>query len=73
MRGLATTLYSFKGWETRGLVVYLGHQVTPKAVALAYTGLTRVKRHAEHSYITVVSAIPELAEYGSTWMEYLEK
>jgi hypothetical protein len=54
-------------------VVYLGHQVTPKAVALAYTGLTRVKRHAEHSYITVVSAIPELAEYGSTWMEYLEK
>ncbi len=69
----ATTLHSFKGWETRGLVVYTGHRFTPKALALAYTGLTRIKRHTEHSYITIVSALPELAEYGRTWTEYLER
>jgi hypothetical protein len=69
----ATTLHSFKGWETRGLVVYTGHRFTPKALALTYTGLTRIKRHTEHSYITIVSAVPELAEYGRTWTEYLER
>jgi hypothetical protein len=49
----ATTLHSFKGWETRSLMVYTGHRFTPKALALTYTGLTRIKRHTEHSYITI--------------------
>jgi len=63
----ATTLHSFKGWETRGLVVYTGHRRTRTGIALVYSGLTRIKRHSEGSYITVVSAIPELAEYGKRW------
>jgi hypothetical protein len=66
----ATTLHSFKGGETRGLVIYTGHRNTPKALALAYTGLTRIKCHADSSYITVVCAVPELAEYGKTWKDF---
>lgn len=63
----ATTLHSFKGWETRALVVYTGYHLTQRSRALIYSGLTRIKRHPDGSYITVVSAIPELAGYGSTW------
>jgi hypothetical protein len=66
-RATATSAYPLNSWRMGGL------QVVPQALALTYTGLTRVKRHAEHSYITVVSAIPELAEYGRTWMDYLER
>jgi hypothetical protein len=69
----ATTLHSFKGWETRGLVIYTGHRNSQKALALAYTGLTRIKRHPESSYITVVCAVPELSEYGRTWADYVTK
>jgi len=69
----ATTLHSFKGWETRGLVVYTGHRLTPKTMALIYTGLTRIKRHTKSSYITVVSALPELAAYGKTWGHFEER
>jgi len=69
----ATTLHSFKGWETRGLVIYAGHRNSQKALALTYTGLTRIKRHPECSYITVVSAVPELSAYGKTWAEYVQK
>lgn len=69
----ATTIHSFKGWETRGLVIYAGHRSTPRALALAYTGLTRIKRHVACSYITVVSAIPELTAYGRSWPSFTEK
>lgn len=69
----ATTLHSFKGWESRGLVIYTGHRYTPKALTLTYTGLTRIKRHSDSSYITVVCAIPELAEYGRSWTEFLQR
>jgi superfamily I DNA/RNA helicase len=63
----ATTLHSFKGLETRALVVYTGHIFNDKAKALAYTGMTRLKRHQKTSFLTIVSAIPEFAEYGKTW------
>ena len=68
----ATTMYSFKGWETRALVLYTGHVADKKAMTLIYAGLTRLKRHMEGSFLTVVSSIPKLAEYGKTWPEFAE-
>jgi hypothetical protein len=69
----ATTLHSFKGWESRALVIFLGSTVDAKSMALIYTGLTRLKRHPEMSYLTVVSCARELKEYGKTWPDYDER
>ena len=66
----ATTLHSFKGWETRALVVYIGHGFNESAKTLTYIGMTRLKRHLKTSLLTIVSAIPEFAEYGKTWPEF---
>lgn len=62
----ATTLHCFKGWESRALVIFIGQAVDTKSLALIYTGLTRLKRHTEGSYLTVVSCAYELREYGKT-------
>ena len=67
----ATTLHSFKGWESRAIVIYLGNKFTNKAKFLAYTGMTRLKRHPESSFLTIVSAISELESYGKTWPEFV--
>lgn len=69
----ATTLHSFKGWESRAIVICIGQQVDKKSLALIYTGLTRLKRHTEGSYLTVVSCADELLSYGKTWPKYVEK
>jgi hypothetical protein len=66
----ATTLHSFKGWETRALVIFIGAFCSQDKLALIYTGLTRIKRHAKGSYLTIVSCSQELHEYGKTWPEY---
>lgn len=66
----ATTLHSFKGWEARCLVIYVGPNVTPEGLALLYTGLTRIKRHVQGSSLTVVSCAPALRDYGATWPEF---
>jgi hypothetical protein len=63
----ATTLHSFKGWESRALVIFIGERVTNKDLALVYTGLTRLKRHLKGSYLTVVSCAERLKEYGKYW------
>lgn len=66
----ATTLHSFKGWESRSLIVYIGHKKDIHAMHLAYTGMTRLKRHVDGSYLTIICAIKELEEYGRTWPEF---
>ena len=66
----ATTLHSFKGWESRAIVIYLGHKYDLKSMFLAYTGMTRLKRHLESSFLTIVCAIPELKSYGNLWDEF---
>lgn len=63
----ATSLHSFKGWESRMLVVYISQAWTDESKALIYAALTRVKRSAHGSWLTVVCTAPELAEYGKTW------
>lgn len=68
----ATTLHSFKGWEARTLIVYMGRDITPGALALLYTGLTRLKRHSEGSFLTVISKSSELREYGKSWPDFVE-
>lgn len=67
----ATTLHSFKGWEARALVLYVSDTLSEQQMALVYTGLTRIKRHSEGSFLTVVSSLPDLDAFGRTWPEYV--
>lgn len=55
----ATTLHSFKGLESRHLVVYVDRIDRPEDLALLYVGLTRLKTHPNGSMLTVVSSCPD--------------
>ncbi len=66
----ATTIHSFKGWESRALVLYVGNSLDQKTLALLYTGLTRLKRHPDGSCLTVVSRSKELLEFGKSWPSF---
>lgn len=68
----ATTPHSFKGWETRHLIVFVGSVKGPRDRALLYTALTRLRRHEQGSCLTVVSCCDELREYGKSWPDYQE-
>ncbi len=68
----ATTLHSFKGWEAPLLVIHIDAAGGAQSLALIYAGLTRLKRRAEGSNLTVVCSAPELLEYGRTWPEFVE-
>jgi hypothetical protein len=63
----ATTIFSFKGWEGRALVVGVRSANHVTARRLVYAGLTRLKDHPMGSYLTIVCADPELASFGSQW------
>ena len=60
----ATTLHSFKGWETRHLVIYVSRIKSPTDRALLYTALTRLKKHPNGSILTVVSSCSDLRSFG---------
>ena len=66
----ATTLHSFKGWESRLLIIYIGESVSDKNLALIYTGLTRIKRSVDGSCLTIISSAHELLEYGKKWPSF---
>jgi hypothetical protein len=66
----ATTLHSFKGWESRLLVIYLSEADTHEKIAAIYAGLTRLKEHPLGCRLTVVSSNLALNDYGRTWPEY---
>ncbi|WPL18968.1 helicase [Thiorhodovibrio winogradskyi] len=68
----ATTIHSFKGWEARAIVLLIGARVTARTPALVYTGLTRLKRHREGSWLTVVCAAREYREFGRSWPDFQE-
>ena len=61
----ATTLHSFKGWESRHLILYVNRIESPEDRALFYTGLTRLKKHPNGSMLTVVSSCPNLYSFGA--------
>lgn len=65
-----TTLHSFKGWESRALVVQFAHASSPEALALVYAGITRLKRNDQGSYLTVVCNAPNLESYGREWPDF---
>lgn len=65
----ATTFHSFKGWETRLLVVYIASAHGSETRAGIYAALTRLKRHPAGSHIIVVCSDPELAEFGERYSE----
>ena len=66
----ATTLHSFKGWESRFLVIYIEEASSDEHLAAVYTGLTRIKQSHYGSWLTVVCSAPELNAFGKTWPEY---
>ncbi len=62
-----TTLHSFKGWESRALVVQVSKADSLDELSLLYTGITRLKKYHNGSYLTVVCSAPELEKFGRTW------
>lgn len=62
-----TTIQSFKGWESRALVVQISKASNPTELALAYAAITRLKQDERGCYLTVVCSAPELREFGLTW------
>jgi hypothetical protein len=58
------TVRSFKGWETRALV--MGIDTWPDAARRTYVALTRLKadRLGRPSYITIVNGDPSMARFG---------
>lgn len=65
-----TTMHSFKGWETRALLICVERVNDDKSKALLYTGLTRLKHHPSGSFLTVICGDPNLAEYGRSWPDF---
>lgn len=65
----ATTIHSFKGWESTCIVVHISRAKTHADFAAIYAALTRLKRSemGYDSYITVVCSAPELEPYGKSW------
>ena len=63
----AATIHSFKGWESRMLVLHLNKAIRSEDLAGAYAAITRLKRDVRGSCITVVCSAPQLADYGRTW------
>lgn len=66
-----TTLQSFKGWESRALLVCVERGQTAQERALLYSGLTRLKSDSRGSYLTVVCSDASLTEYGKTWPDFV--
>jgi hypothetical protein len=68
-----TTIHSFKGLETRALVICHSHEDRGKAWAeLLYTAMTRLKRSDRGSHLTVVTDDLTLADHGRLWPDFAE-
>jgi hypothetical protein len=62
-----TTIQSFKGWESRALVVHISKASNPKELALAYAAITRLKQDDRGCFLTVICSAPQLRAFGQTW------
>lgn len=62
-----TTIQSFKGWESRALVVQISEASDPTGSALAYAAITRLKQDDRGCFLTVVCSAPQLREFGQNW------
>ncbi len=59
----ATTIHSFKGWESRMIVILITRAKTPKDLSVIYTGLTRIKQHPLSSFLTILNTTKRLNNY----------
>jgi hypothetical protein len=66
----ACTIHSFKGWEARYIVVAISETSFNSELAATYVALSRLKRHTEGSYLTVVCSAPGLEDFGKTWPSF---
>lgn len=67
----ATTIHSFKGWESSLIVLFVPDLSTHESKRLFYTAITRLKRTNEGSFLTIVSPdtsheVEKLADYVNT-------
>lgn len=62
-----TTIQSFKGWESKALVVQISDASSETSLSLAYAAITRLKRDDRGCYMTVVCTAPPLREFGKLW------
>ena len=65
----ACTIHSFKGWESRYLVVAITED---RDLAATYVALSRLKRHVEGSYLTVICSSPKLKSFGESWSMFVD-
>ena len=59
-----SSIHSFKGWESRYLIVALDNNTS---LDVAYVAMSRLKRSTSGSYLTVICSNPGLAEFGQAW------
>lgn len=62
-----TTIQSFKGWESRLLILVISKANSQQGLSAIYAGLTRLKR-SEHgtSNLSVICSAPELGDFATT-------
>ena len=65
-----TTIHSFKGWESRVLLMHIPLRQTESNRRLVYTGLTRLLNSRFGSALTVLCQDPDLESYGQNWPEF---
>jgi hypothetical protein len=65
-----TTLHSFKGWESTALVLLVTRARTQEDLALAYTGITRLKLSERGSFLLVVCSEERLSSFGKDWPQF---
>ena len=68
-RPRATTIHSFKGWEARFLVVWIGELSDDRDACLFYVALTRLMANAFSCALTVVCEEPSLRDFGEKWFK----
>lgn len=69
-RAKVTTIHSFKGWESSVLVLYLSKADSHDHLAVAYTGMTRLKAVDRGALMSLVSSAPQLEPFGRQWPSF---
>ncbi|GAA0797380.1 UvrD-helicase domain-containing protein [Psychrobacter piscatorii] len=60
------TIHSFKGWESKAILLFINKAEELHDYSLIYTGLTRLKS-TDSSLMKVVCSTPNLANYSKIW------
>jgi hypothetical protein len=68
----ATTIHCFKGWEARTIVLNITRAGSSRDLASVYTGITRVKKHPQGSWLTVVCSDNRLERFGRMWPDFVK-